>query len=400
MAPRIAILGAGPSGLMLASVLLHNNFTDFILFEGEATAHIRNQGGTLDLHPQSGQRALREAGLFDEFEKIVRYEGEDFILADKTGKTHVKVVETERGRPEVDRTQLRDMLIASLPAEKIKWGKRAKHVEIGKITFQDGTEESGFELIVGADGAWSKVRQLLTHVPPFYSGISGLEIRLPDVDKRHPRVAEMCGKGSCFVFGGDDKNVMLMQRQGGGSVRIYACGSKPEGWVKEPGYDLNDQDAVKAAFKKDYAAWAPEQVAALTDFDTTTGDEVIPRVLYMLPVGIRWAHTPGVTLLGDAAHLMTPFAGEGMNQALQDGMELALQILKDPKDLNTAVKTYEAEMFPRTTEETQKTWNYLMVRFGPDGIKEFKSRFVRMKGKMKERGATEEMLAKIYIAED
>jgi 2-polyprenyl-6-methoxyphenol hydroxylase-like FAD-dependent oxidoreductase len=83
--PRIAIIGAGPSGLLLAR-LLHVSSIPVTVFESEASPNVRSQGGTLDLHPSSGQLALKEAGLFEDFKKHARYDGEDFILCDKTGR--------------------------------------------------------------------------------------------------------------------------------------------------------------------------------------------------------------------------------------------------------------------------------------------------------------------------
>ena len=73
--PKIAIIGAGPSGLTLANLLQQYNIL-FTVYEFETGANERNQGGTLDLHAESGQLALREAGLYEEFKKYARPEGD------------------------------------------------------------------------------------------------------------------------------------------------------------------------------------------------------------------------------------------------------------------------------------------------------------------------------------
>lgn len=372
--PKIAIIGAGPSGLTLARILHHQGPSIFnvTVFEGESSPNVRTQGGSLDLHPQSGQRALREAGLFDHFQQHARYEGEDFVLADKTGKHHVQILDADTGRPEIDRIVLRQMLLSSLPPSIIRWGKRASRVSVGSVEFEDGSVESGFDLIVGADGAWSKVRPLLTHIPPFYSGISGFDIRLHDVDRRHPEISAMVGRGSLFVFGEEDRQAILHQRNGDGSIRCYLVGSKPEFWIANPGYDISSPQAVREALLQDFAEWSEDLKRTIRDFNVEQGDSFTPRSLYMLPVGLTWPSVRGIAVVGDAAHLMTPFAGEGVNQAMQDATELALAILKQPNDLGTAVTEYETEMFPRSRDMTEKTWRNLLARFAPGSIAQFK----------------------------
>jgi 2-polyprenyl-6-methoxyphenol hydroxylase-like FAD-dependent oxidoreductase len=395
---RIAIIGAGPSGLTLARIL-HINSIPVTVFEYDSSPAARSQGGSLDLHPKSGQQALKEANLFTEFEKHCRYEGEDFILTDKHGNKHVEVTDTETGRPEIDRIELRQILIESLPEGIIQWGKPVKSVEIGSITFTNGEVQKGWDLIVGADGAWSKVRHLLTTVTPFYSGISGIDLRLAKLEERHPDLSALVGKGSFFAFGEEDKRVMLMQRNANGVLRNYCFGAKPESWIKGTNIDFKDQQAVKKMLLQDYGHWAPNLKRFIDVLDAEAGDEIIARALYMLPVGLTWPNNPGVTLIGDAAHLMTPFAGEGVNMAMQDALELALTIIAGPNDLVHAVKTYEKDMFPRAREVTQKTWDSLQTRFAPGGIRQFKGRINKMLSQLPD-DKVEVMLSRIKISED
>lgn len=374
--PKIAIIGAGPAGLCLASIL-HKNNIPCTVYEGETSSSARSQGGTLDLHPPTGQAALKEAGLLPEFEKYARYEGEDFVLADKNGKRYIdRKDEHEIGRPEIDRVQLRKILLDSLPEAVVKWGHHLKKAELKKgkgiLHFTDHTEE-GFDLIVGADGAWSKIRPLVTTFKPFYSSVSMFDLRIRDIDNRFPKLGEMIGRGNYFAFGESEQQCMLCQRNGDGSVRIYAGGKKPEEWVSELGLDKKPPQEIRQDMLEDYSSWADEFKEMIRVCD----DDITARPLYMLPVGARWGHVTGATLVGDAAHLMTPFAGEGVNVALNDAKELAEAIIAN-HDIGKASELYEKRMFVYAEKVTQKTWSSLLDRFEPGGIQKFVDHVARV----------------------
>ena len=126
MEQHITIVGAGPGGLTLASVL-HRHGIDATIYELEASATARHQGSVLDMHEESGQLALRKAGLFEAFRKIVIPSGDEMRLLDKTGT--VRWQDSGNGtRPEVDRGALRDILLQSLPANCIHWGSKVTKV--------------------------------------------------------------------------------------------------------------------------------------------------------------------------------------------------------------------------------------------------------------------------------
>lgn len=163
-APAIAILGGGPSGLALAR-LLECNKIDYVVYERDTSSLTVGQGGSLDIHGTTGQQVLKEAGLHDEFKKYARWEASKTIIQDKNGTTHL-VSGEDQDEPEIDRATLRKILVESIPPSKVRWDHAVKSVEkLGNgdiaVTFANGTSVSGFKLVVGADGAWSKARHLV-----------------------------------------------------------------------------------------------------------------------------------------------------------------------------------------------------------------------------------------------
>ena len=165
---RIAILGAGPAGLTLAR-LLERSHVDYIVYERDESASWafgRSGSGTLDLHAGTGLLALKEAGLLEQFNSLARQNAPSKI-ADSLGQIYLDTSEERNNdKPEIDRRDLRELLLGSMPAEKIHWKSKVREVVRSNgsvsICFEDGRIESDFALVVGADGAWSKARKLVS----------------------------------------------------------------------------------------------------------------------------------------------------------------------------------------------------------------------------------------------
>jgi 2-polyprenyl-6-methoxyphenol hydroxylase-like FAD-dependent oxidoreductase len=280
-----------------------------------------------------------------------------------------KDASSTRGRPEIDRIQLRQLLLDSLPADLIRWNHRVKSIEEhdGKyyIYFRDRPPETDFDLIIGGDGCWSKARKLLTEEVPLYSGVSGISFQISSPRERCPELYELVDRGSLFAFG-KHRGVMA-QQLGSGSLNVSYWSS---GWGEEyinqfaNDGDSEDIEAMKRACLAELDGWD----LRLKNFIKLADSSPLPRNLYMLRIGITWPHRSGVTLLGDAAHVMTPFAGEGVNLAMSDAMKLAHAISTAAKSgtqeaLSEGVQAYEEDMFKRAKIVQQQTYDMMSVTF-------------------------------------
>jgi 2-polyprenyl-6-methoxyphenol hydroxylase-like FAD-dependent oxidoreductase len=342
MTAPITVAGAGLGGLVLARVL-HVHGIPVTVYEAEDSATARTEGGLLDIHPWDGQPALSTAGLTEQFHGLVLPGRESYRVLDRAGAVLLDRPDDGTGvRPEVPRGDLRRVLLDSLPDGIVRWGHKVRGVQaLGQgryeVRFANGATVATGSLI-GADGAWSRVRPVLSAATPKYVGVTSVETFLFDGDTRHGATAAAVGAGSLFALA--PGRGFLAHRERGGTLHAYVQLVTPEDWLAD--VDAADPAAVSARVLAEFDGWAPELTALITDSDTAA----VVRPLYTLPAGHHWDRVPGVTLIGDAAHLASP-NGEGANLAMLDGAELGQAIAAHPGNVEVALGEYEEAMFPR-----------------------------------------------------
>lgn len=368
---HIAIVGGGPGGLMLG-LLLQRQGLPFTIYERGSTNTNSDRGGSLDIHEESGQLPLKESGIFETFRKYARYEGEDTRIVRQDGKIlYDEDAEGEGERPEIDRGKLCDIIIEQIHPNHIKYDyKFEKLRQQGngqvELIFECGATVTT-DLVIGADGAFSKIRPYLTNAKPEYTGISMIEMN--SNENEHPDLLKFNKNGKVMGLGGEQ--AILGQRNGDGRIMAYI--SFRARYEKLDEYRNLSLDELKEKLLQEFSEWGTE----LKKYISYSYDDIKFRRIYKLPIGLSWKTQSNITLLGDAAHLMSPFAGEGVNMALYDAYLLA-ESLKTNDNLTDILKNYEQQMFEITKIYAKESQDNLEIFFSENGSEKMAQFFIDM----------------------
>ncbi|ROV93631.1 hypothetical protein VMCG_08086 [Cytospora schulzeri] len=393
--PRIAIIGGGPGGLTLGA-LLHRRGVPFMIYELRSRPteqELAEPSGMLDLHEESGLAAIHACGLYEEFISLTGDCEESMVVADK----HGNIMHADRGegasRPEIARHNIIKLFLSVLPKESIRYGMKLISVK------QDpGTEEvtlvlestlgntttisETYDLVIGADGAWSRVRPILSSDKPQSSSLHYLTMNIKHISTRYPHLASLVGKGSFMALG--NRHGVDSHRAAQDSAQLYMFLNAPdqdeavESLSKLSIPELKDHILNDEGSFADYSSSLKELMGVAFDEEAKNGREIQIKPLATLPIGHRWDPTPGVTLIGDAGHLMHP-AGEGVNLAMWDALDLSGVISRawgeSMKDgsmsfttaLSAPMKEFEEAMFARAKEKAEEAKMIYEIMFSEDG---------------------------------
>ncbi|KAL4805854.1 hypothetical protein BDV18DRAFT_13996 [Aspergillus unguis] len=407
MAPKIAIVGGGPAGLTLG-LLLHKQSIPFTIFElrQQPTAEeLALPSGMLDLHEESGIAALKECGLHEHFQALVGECSEAQRVSDKDGN----IVYADEGelsqRPEISRHALIQLLTSNLPKERIRYGHKLFSVSVRAEGVELDFGPNGmqtFNLVIGADGAWSRVRNILTETKPHYTGMQLTTATITNISTKHPHLSSLVGAGSFSALG--LRHGVMSQRGPNDSARIYTFFSIPDqDFASSSRLDGADFQTAKQLLLSDegllglFGPKIKDLASASWDEEFSAANKIVMKPLFTLPTNVSYPHfnshsAAAVTLLGDAAHLMPPWAGEGVNLAMWDSLSLSRAIgtafqesqgqVQEHfiRNLDPLLQAFEEEMFDRAREKAEETEGNGKMLFGEDGAQAFKKFFESVYG--------------------
>ena len=365
---KIAIVGGGPGGLTLAR-LLQMKGVEVNVYERDEHKDARAKGATLDLHDESGLRAIREAGLMEAFMANYRPGADRLSIIDKNGVVvHEDNTdkEGEHARPEIDRGPLQNILLDSLKPGTVVWDchfvSLSPEGNSWRLEFKNGTSVQA-DIVIAADGANSKLRPYITPIKPFYVGVTAIEGAVYNSESATPKIHKLLNGGKIFAMG--DGKTLIVSSKGDGSLVFYPGFRSDEFWSRECGIDFSDKAQVLAWFKKEYAGWDK----VWDELFENASSSFIPRPQYCMPLDQSWEALPNLTMLGDAAHLMPPYAGEGVNMAMLDAVELSTCLTDENfHDVKSAIAAYEKQMRKRASEMAEMTLQSTEALHSADAI--------------------------------
>jgi len=367
---KIAIVGGGPGGLTLAR-LLQLKGANVTVYERDLHRNVRVQGATLDLHEDSGLLALKEAGLMDAFQANFRPGADQLRIVDKQATilfddSEQKSSSQEWFRPEIDRGPLRKILLDALEPNTVIWDSHfSTLIPLGegwKIEFKNGTFALA-DIVIAADGANSRIRPWITPLKPFYSGMTMVEGVVYDCAQVVPQLYKLLNGGKIFALG--DEKSLIVSSKGDGSLVFYTGCKTNEFWHRDSGIDFKDNKQMMAWFKREFSEWSDIWLQLFEKAESP----FIARPQYCMPLDQHWEALPNLTMIGDAAHVMPPYAGEGVNMAMLDALVLSRCLTEQGlSDIQTGIAHYEKEMCARFLEMGRLTLEQTASIHSPQGL--------------------------------
>jgi 2-polyprenyl-6-methoxyphenol hydroxylase-like FAD-dependent oxidoreductase len=383
---KIAVVGGGPGGLTLAR-LLQQNGAQVSVYERDPSRNARIQGSALDLHEDSGLAALDAAGLMDAFWVNHRPDLGRLRLTDATGTVlhdHSRRMSGAGRRPEIERGPLRDILLDSLEPGTVQWNCKLEFAESQgqqvALHFA-GRPAVLADIAVGSDGANSRLRELVTPIRPEYVGVSLVEALVPDAKQTIPELWDLLGGSALIALGGE--RTIGMGTKPDGSVLLYAGLKTQNSGARQSLEEASGQDQRVAWFHANFTGWSDIWQPLFRE-----AVSMVWRPLFVCPTNQDWEPKPNVTLIGDAAHVMPPYAGEGVNMAMLDALVLSRLLLSE-KMAAHAIAAYTAEMFSRMRHMTADTMANTEMFYAPDAADRVVAMFRKFDGAETAPSATE-----------